>query len=719
MSRISPVVVACLLLVATAAQAQQSGPRHDRQGDALPAGALARMGSSRMQDEGPLVFTPDGATLIAASARSIGFWDAATGKERHRVFVPDFFCRKLLLSPDGKTVACSGLVANRASLVVLLDTGTGKEVGRISWDHLGSAIAFCAGGKHLLTAECTLQGKDQSVQLRDVATGKSPWKFAGDHAVLLAGGKTLASLKPLTQDPRNPGDPTLQLHDAATGKELKSFAIKAGQLTASPDGKLLALDGWDTHEIRVWDVAGEKVVRTFPGAFRSVAFTPDSKAVVYGTQSRGSDNQTIYQLHLANVASGDELGRFPWNGCSVIFAPDGKTMLASSREQERQLALWDWKTGKELATLSSDDPFRGMWEPEGLVVFSPDSRSVASCGAKRVHLWDTRTGKEQVTVAGHRKGITHVAFDPAGKTVLSAAADNTFRWWEVATGMELRRLDARGTPAAIAPDGKTVASLDKDHLLLLDAATGKEIWRWDAPARQMRQVHEWQAVAIAPDGRTVAWGGRNNTIRVLDVATGKELHALEGHQASPVLLYVPEAGIYHLAYAPGGKFLVSNGVDGTVRLWDLAAGKQVWRWGEPSREEIQHGHLPARPFASIADNKSLFLSTSRWDKDVPRGKIFEFDAAMGKERREIAVGNVVQCLAISPDGKTLACSGYEASGTCPILLVDTTSGKEVRRFSGHRERTTALAFCPDGTTLVSASDDATLIVWDLTSPKQE
>jgi WD40 repeat protein len=496
------------------------------------------------------------------------------------------------------------------------------------------------------------RGTDPALWIGDLSDPKHPRKLTGHGPGLIHLAVGRDGRRALTASV----DRTLRLWDLSTGtsRRLRQEEAALGPVAWAPDERRVAYVFGPTA-IRLYDLETGRVLRALPGhqdRITEMAFCPDGRRLV----SCGHDGA----IRIWDVEAGKEIGRMHhWDTVAdLAFFPDGRRVLTGS--WDTTFGVWDLETQRQLRRIVGI-----VRERRCRVAVAPDGRRALFGSGLVAQLWDLETGEAVARLSGHGGAIVSLGFSADGRQAVTSAVDKTVRVWRLPPG---RTPGAEPPVPEVAeflgpqPGLVEAVAVSPDGRRLLTGSWGKSMRLWDRDSCAMiRDFSEHGgrvlSVAFSPDGRRALSGGEDSLVRLWDLESGERLRELRGHTE----------WIFSLAFTPDGRLALStsggkgldqspwwqDGTDSTVRIWDVAAGKQVDRL---------EGHK-----------------------------------------------GMVRSVSVSPDGRQALSGGSDLT----VILWDLKNRREVRRLRGHQNRVEVVAFLPDGRRAVSASLDRTIRLWDL------
>jgi WD40 repeat protein len=248
------------------------------------------------------------------------------------------------------------------------------------------------------------------------------------------------------------------------------------------------------------------------------------------------------------------------------------------------------------------------------------------------------------------------------------------------------------TGVVFSSDGRHLASGSWDQSIKFwDPLTGREL---SGPSGDVKEV---QALAISRDGRWLAAENSSDAVILWDVPTGREVRTLTSDKP----LSAPGTNwVYSIAFSPDGRWLASAADDKTVRIWDVETGRAV--------RDLTALHRPVMYAAFSPDGR--LLASGDGEKSIGI-----WEAATGLEIETLkGHKKLIYAVAFSPNGRLLA----SASGDRSIKIWDIDSGREVHTLTGHGNLVTSVSFSPDGRWLASGSWDKTIKIWNVATGRE-
>jgi eukaryotic-like serine/threonine-protein kinase len=696
-----------------------------------------------------VAFFPDGKRVLLTTMWSVSIWERATGRMLARWHAP-ITITSSSVSPDGRYVAVTcrdyqlahysdgRRILHTDRVAHLWDVATDRHTILKGHENRVVSVCFSPDSKHVLTASW-----DYTARIWDAATGKTVNILRGHTCPLESAsygpdGRTVFAASTGAKD-----FSTVPAREFKAGTEV-DVPIAAGAKHigghGSNTGNSAGARGGDL--VRIWDAE--------TGMELKVISSPRKGWASYGPpRARLSPDGrhlccSLGWAFLLDLKSGQQKQlSLPSFKLPPAFSPDGKYVLTHS-SAPAHLCVWEIETAKLVGWVLGHDAEVTSSR------FIDDRRIMTTSKDHTCRIWHFVPAEkieplatERIALKGHELDVVAADLSPDGRTVLTASADGTARFWNISEQDELgRRLPIYDNimSTTVRPDGTSVAVGCVDGgVWLLDANTGQRRPDWPAQIRKdlMRKqlLGEVLAVSFSNDGKKLLTVSAdpvrylqdnqgkktpfadNSPVRIWDVETGVELPLKGGHEATVESAHFSPDGkrvvtvagsrqkirIFNDKRALIGQGEMGNDKDRTARVWDSDTGKELFaiqgKWREIGMAVWNH-------------DGSRILTTH---EDAVR----VWNSVDGTELMQLGQKQRITSAIFSPDGRRLLtwydnALAHRGTGSWRSLirwienqadLWDAATGQHIAIIKGHDATINFAAFSPDGKKIVTTAED--------------
>lgn len=434
---------------------------------------------------------------------------------------------------------------------------------------------------------------------------------------------------------------------------------------------------------------------------------------------------------------------------SAEYSPNGRRIVTVS--EDHTVRVWEANTGRVLTALQMK-PYK-VWN----ATFSSDSRHIVTTSGDGVaRVWEAETGRLVANLQDHKNMARTAAFSPDGSRIVTASVDRTARLWEAETGRlisefkallapkkpppanlenpleKIRRLEEleeeekarESCSAAFSPDGRRILLNSVDSIRVWDTGPAHlrtELWRHGV---------QFRSATFSPNGRHIITTSWSKPPQIWDADTGALLFQLEGNGGeSRIATYSPNGNgivatgpdgtaaiwvvngdfvtkigyrgprIGSAAYSPDGCCILTTHEDRIVRIWDADSGRPIVEFRGHQAEVNSAAYSPDGRYVVTA---SADKTARIWKVDLGRmnTELKDYKGLIGNER-------------FSSDGRYLVATSEDYTNT--VRVWESVSGRLLPLFNGHDARVHGAMLSPDGSRLVTTSNDNIAHVWETDS----
>jgi len=501
-------------------------------------------------------------------------------------------------------------------------------------------------------------------------------------------------------------DTTIKVWDTTNWRELRvlqghNFSVLGAAIT--PDGERL-ISVSDGEVPFIWDLrTGEVIdaVEEIGAVMCAVVLTPDGQRAIFGSPEGTltlwdiADNKEIrtWQVHEARIND-------------LALTPDGKRVVAAC--EDHTISVWNLARGRQESVFRDNNPYTGV---VNALLVTPDGEKVISTSAdKTIKVWNLIGAFEMKTLQGHTDAVLALAMTPDGRYLVSGSADRSVKIWDWERGTLIRNLEGHSdsvTGVAVSPDGRQVISASADRTV--------KVWDLNQAASTVTAVGHFGpvndvavaglerdiAVSASGDGSLKVWDIKESLLDGL--ARGRELRTLTAVDADT------SSGVASIVFISESSIqatMIAAYEDGSLRDWDIKRSSDGRLLEHPGTRvnDMVIGQRRLGFLAVLAcEDHTLRVSDIMlrdMEKKILRGheKPVRSVALVGKR-----MGNYVMGI------KFIVSASEDQS----LIVWDLKNYQVQRRLTGHTKPVNAVAAIPGPSQVASASDDHSIIVWDV------
>jgi WD40 repeat protein/energy-coupling factor transporter ATP-binding protein EcfA2 len=495
-------------------------------------------------------------------------------------------------------------------------------------------------------------------------------------------------------------DKTARLWNVNTGlvkHVLEGHTGEIWHVTFGQKGDQLATASRD-NTARLWDVetgALKYELEGHQGAVRHVAFSPQDDRVVTASEDKSAC--------LWDTETGDMitcLHRHEDKVRYAFFRPQGDRVITVSHDKTARI----WRTPHNVLSGHDDAIVHASFSLQG-------DRIVTASNDTTARIWDVSGRNELFNLKGHQGSVLHAEFSPRGKHVVTASEDTTVRLWNAESGRPTHILKGHERPvlhATYSPQGNRIVTASADNTARIwDTQSGAEIHVLKGHTNEVVQA------AFSKKGNRVVTASMDSTARIWDTESGSEIHVLGEH----------EAAVLHAAFSPAGKVVVTTSKDKTARMWNQESGAVI---------RVLRGHDAAVNYAAFNQpDGNLLVTVSNdhtaliWNLTKKKTRTASQTKPAGSATDLIGIpedldltyrlpivlrheGPIQQAI-FSPNGSRIMTASED--GTAVLWDVETVN--RVAVLSGHDDTVHLAAFSPNDNLVLTASGDGKLRLWEV------